>query len=99
MLEHQQGAQRARSGVGITGLTTEPILGGNETILQEHLRRVEARTPSFFSLRPMVRPGLPFSTTNAAIPAAPALGSVLAKITCRSAIPPLVMNCLAPLIR
>ena len=57
----------------------------------------EARTPIFFSLRPWLIPGLPFSTTKPAIAAGPRERSVVAKTTCRSAMPPLVQNCLVPL--
>ena len=57
----------------------------------------EARTPSLRSLRPWRIPGLSFSMTKPAIPAGPALRSVVAKATWRSAMPPLVQNCLVPL--
>ena len=49
--------------------------------------------PSLRSTRPPLSPGAPFSTMNPAIP--PSSGT-LAKTTWRSAIPPLVMNCLRP---
>ncbi len=57
----------------------------------------EARTPSFFSLRPWRMPGVSFSMTKPAMPAAPADLSVVANATWMSAMPPLVQNCLVPL--
>ncbi len=46
---------------------------------------------------PMRIPGVPSGTTNEAWPRLPSAGSTDATITCRSAMPPLVIQVLVPL--
>ena len=50
-----------------------------------------ARRPILSSMRPMAKPGVPFSTTKARCPARPSEGSIVAKMTVHDARPPFVM--------
>ncbi len=54
--------------------------------------------PSLSSRRTTRKPGRPVGTTKADIPFLPACGSVTAKMMAMSALAPLLMNCLLPLI-
>ena len=53
--------------------------------------------PIFFQTVPMERPGVPFSIAKAQRPPHFLLLSSVAKTTCTSAMPPLVMKRLVPL--
>jgi uncharacterized OB-fold protein len=58
----------------------------------------EARTPILRSFLPPERPGVPLGTRKQERPRVPLEGSVEAYTVCRSAMPPLEMKHLLPLI-
>ncbi|MNH45620.1 hypothetical protein D3C79_1081160 [compost metagenome] len=57
-----------------------------------------AISPIFSSLRPLLKPGVPSSTTISDTPLAPSSGAVLATTMTISELMPLVMNVLLPLM-